>query len=45
MSLIVLLLAAMVMAAFWRQLLFLVLSLFIIVFCLGLIYVAEILHL
>lgn len=42
-DLIALSLAAMAVIAFWRQLLILVLSLVIAVFCLGLIYLAEIL--
>lgn len=44
-TLIVLVLATMFIVAFWRQLLILVLSLLIAVFCFGLIYIAEILHL
>ena len=37
-----LVLTAMVMISFWRQLLILMLSLFIAVFCFGLIYIVEI---
>lgn len=40
-DLIALSLAAMAAIAFWRQLLVLVLSLVVAVFCLGLIYIAE----
>lgn len=43
-TLIALAFAAMVLVSLWRQVLFLVLSLLIAVFCLGLIYIAENLH-
>jgi hypothetical protein len=45
MILLMLLLAALAMVKFWRQLLLLVLFLSVAVFCLGLIYIAEALHL
>lgn len=39
-----LVLAAMVMVSFWRQLLLLLLSLVLVVFCLGLYLLVEIMH-
>jgi hypothetical protein len=44
MILFFLLVAALIMVAFWRQLILLVLCLFLVVFGLGLIHVAQMLH-